>query len=88
MTSKELTHFKKMVQVLKNLITIILLKMGPLIVFKKKNHITFIFIKTMSPVLLVQMAYPEAKYHKFSIKPPLPIKSPTLLLLRRSPLPL
>ena len=24
----------------------------------------------MSPVLLVQMAYPEAKYHKFSIKPP------------------
>ena len=29
----------------------------PLIVFRRQNHITFIFIKTMSHDLLVQMAY-------------------------------
>ena len=57
MTSYELTHFKKMVQVWKlNQITIIL-RYDPLIVFRRQNHITFIFIKRMSHDLLVQMAY-------------------------------
>ena len=33
------------------------LRYDPLIVFRGQNHITFIFIKTMSHDLLVQMAY-------------------------------
>ena len=42
---------------LKNQITIILLKIWPTNRFMKKNHITFIFIKTMSHDLFEQMAY-------------------------------
>ena len=41
----------------KNQITITLLRYDPQIVFRKQTHITFIFIKTMSHDLLVQMAY-------------------------------
>ena len=53
----ELTRFKEIGAGLKNQITIILLRYDPLIVFRWQNHITFIFIKTMSHDLLVQMAY-------------------------------
>ena len=35
----------------------------------------------MSPVLLVQMAYPEAKYHKFSIKPPSLLNLPLYIVI-------
>ena len=49
MTSYEFTHFTKMVRVY---ITIMLFNR-----FSKQNHITFIFMKTMSLDLLVQMAY-------------------------------
>ena len=53
----ELTRFKEIGAGLKNQITIILLRYDPLIVFRWQNRITFIFIKTMSHDLLVQMAY-------------------------------
>ena len=33
------------------------LRYDPLIVFQRQNHITFIFIKTMSHGLLLQIAY-------------------------------
>ena len=35
------------------------LRYDPLVVFRRQNHITFVFIKTMSHVHLVQMAYDE-----------------------------
>ena len=57
MTSYELTHFKKMVQVWKTKSLLFCWRYDPLIVFCRKNHITFIFIKTMSHDLLAQMAY-------------------------------
>ena len=57
MTSYELTQFKKMVRVRKIKSLLYCLRYDPLIVFRQKNHITFIFIKTMSHDLLVQMAY-------------------------------
>ena len=57
MTSYELTHFKKMVRVWKTKSLLFCLGYDPLIVFGRQNHITFIFIKTMSHDLLVQMAY-------------------------------
>ena len=57
MTSKELTHFKKMVRVWKTKSLLFCLRYDPLIVFRRQNHITFIFMKTMSHDLLVQMAY-------------------------------
>ena len=57
MTSYELS-FQELVVGLRNQITIILLNCYPLIVFwRYKNHITFIFIKTMSRDLLVKMVY-------------------------------
>ena len=57
MPSYELTHFKKMVRVRKTKSLLFCLRYDPLIVFRRQNHITFIFIKTMSHDLLVQMAY-------------------------------
>ena len=56
-TSYELTHFKEMVRVWKTKSLLFCLRYDPLIVFRRQNHITFIFIKTMSHVLLVQLAY-------------------------------
>ena len=52
MTSYELTHFKKMVRVWKTKSLLFCLRYDPLIVFRRQNHITFIFIKTMSHELL------------------------------------
>ena len=46
-----------MVQVWKTKSLLFCLRYDPLIVFRRQNHITFIFIKTMSHDLLVQMAY-------------------------------
>ena len=50
------------------------LRYDPLIVFRRQNHIAFIFMKTMSHDLLVQMAYPSAqtawrniRYNEWSI---------------------
>ena len=57
MTSYELTRFKKMVRVWKTKSLLFCLRYDPLIVFRRQNHITFIFIKTLSHDLLVQMAY-------------------------------
>ena len=57
MTSYELTQFKNMVRVRKIKSLLYCLRYDPLIVFRQKNHITLIFIKTMSHDLLVQMAY-------------------------------
>ena len=48
-----------MVRVLTNKSLLFCLRYDPLIVFRRQNHITFIFIKTMSHDLLVQMAYFE-----------------------------
>ena len=62
-TSYELTHFKKMVRVWKTVLFII--------VFRRKNDITFIFIKTMSHDLLRQMAYlmyVNLTFGKFALK--------------------
>ena len=56
-TSYELTHFKKMMRVWKTKSLLICLRYDPLIVFRRQNHVTFIFIKTMSHDLLVQLAY-------------------------------
>ena len=56
-TSYELTHFKKMVRAWKAKSLLFCLRYDPLIVFGRQNHITFIFIKTMSRDPLVQMAY-------------------------------
>ena len=56
-TSYELTHFKKMVRVWKTKSLLFCLRYDPLIVFRRQNHTTFIFLKTMSHELLVQMAY-------------------------------
>ena len=55
-TSYELTHFKKMVRVWKTKSLLFCLRCDPLIVFGRQNHITVIFIKTMSHDLLMQMA--------------------------------
>ena len=57
MTSYELTLFKKMVLVWKTKSLLFCLRYDPVIVFRRQNHITFIFIKTMSRGLLVQMAH-------------------------------
>ena len=56
-TSYELTHFKKMVQVWKTKSLLFCLRYDPLIVFRKQNHVTFIFINRMSHDHLGQMAY-------------------------------
>ena len=56
MTSYELTHFKKMVRVWKTKSLWFCSRYDPLIVFRRQNHITFIFMKTMSHDLLVQIA--------------------------------
>ena len=57
MTGYELTHFKKMVRLWKTKSLFFCLRYDPLIVFRRQNHITFIFINTTSHDLLVQMAY-------------------------------
>ena len=62
MTSYELSHFKQMVRVWKTKSLLICLTDDPLTVFRGQNHVTFIFIKTMSHDLLVQVAYLEIKY--------------------------
>ena len=46
-----------MVRVLTNKSLLFCLRYDPLIVFRRQNHITFIFIKMMLHDLLVQMAY-------------------------------
>ena len=56
MTIYELIDFKKMVRVWKPKSPLFCLRYDPLIVFRRQNHVTFIFIKTMSHDLLVQMA--------------------------------
>ena len=55
-TSYKLTHFKKMVRVQKTKSLLFCLRYDLLIIFRRQNHITLIFIKTMSHDLLVQMA--------------------------------
>ena len=57
MTSYELTHFKKVVLVWQTKSLLCCSRYDPLMVFWRKNHITFIFIKMMWHELLVQMAY-------------------------------
>ena len=57
MTSYELIHFKKMARVWKTKSLLFCLRYDPLIVFWRQNHINFIFIKTMSHDLLVQIAF-------------------------------
>ena len=57
LTSYELTHFKKMVRGWKNKSLLFYSRYDPLIVWRRQNHVTFIFIKMMSHDLLVQMAY-------------------------------
>ena len=47
-----------MVRVSKTKSPLFCFRYDPLIVFRRQNQITFIFIKTMSHDLLVQMAYP------------------------------
>ena len=63
MTSYELTHFKKMVQVWKTKSVLFCLGYNLLIVFRRQNHITFIFITTMPHDLLVQSG--PLFYHSF-----------------------
>ena len=46
-----------MVRVWKTKSLLFCLRYDPRVVFRRQNHITFIFIKTMSHDLLVQMAY-------------------------------
>ena len=61
--TKEITHFKKMVQVWNTKSLLFCLRYDQLIVFPRQNHITFIFIKVMSHDLLEHyMAY----YHTFN----------------------
>ena len=60
--------FKKMVQVWKTKSLLFCLRYDPLIIFSGQNHITFIFIKMMSPDLLAQMAYFHNKSKKVCIK--------------------
>ena len=59
-----------MVQVWQNKSLFFCLTYDPLIIFRRQNHITFIFIKTISHDLLVQMAYcikkPEKKIRDFN----------------------
>ena len=57
MTSYGLSHFKQMVRVWKTKSLLFCLRDDPLIVFRRQNHVTFIFIKTMSHDLSVQVAY-------------------------------
>ena len=52
-----LIHLKKMVRVWKTKSLLFCWRYDPLIVLRKQNHITFIFINMMSHDLLVQMAY-------------------------------
>ena len=49
-TSYELTNFKKMVRVWKTKSLLFCLRYDPLIVFRRQSHITFTFIKAMSPL--------------------------------------
>ena len=60
--------FKKMVQVWKTISLLFCLRYDPLIIFWGQNHITFIFIKMMSPDLLAQMVYFHNKSKKVCIK--------------------
>ena len=60
-TREELIHFKKMVRVCKTKLLLFCLRYDPLRVFRRQNHIAFIFMKTTSHDLLVQMAYSKTK---------------------------
>ena len=77
MTSYELTRFKKMVRVWKTRSLLFCLRYDLLIVFRRQNHITYIFIKTMSHDLLVQMAYLLRAHQKRSKNCPSRISSRT-----------
>ena len=57
-TNFELSRFKQMVRVIKIKSLLFCLRDDPLIVSLRQNHVTFIFIKTMSHDLFVQVAYP------------------------------
>ena len=57
-TTSSFQHFPwNLVRVWKTKSLSFCLRYDPLIVFRRQNHIIFIFIKTMSHDLLVQMAY-------------------------------
>ena len=70
MTSYKLTHLKKMVRVWKTKSLLFCLRYDPLIVFRRQNHITFIFIKMMSHNFLVQMAYWAIAINILTLPPP------------------
>ena len=57
-----------MVRVWKTKSVLFCLRYDPLIVFRRQNHITFIFIKKMSHDLLMQMDYTtsDAKGRQFN----------------------
>ena len=65
-----------MVRVWKTKWLLLCLRYDPLIVFRKKNHTAFIFIKMMSHDLLVQMPY-------WQLTPTTPIDIPQLALYLR-----
>ena len=50
-------YLKQMVRVWKIKSLLFCIRDDPLILFRRQNHVTFIFIKTMSHDLLVQVAY-------------------------------
>ena len=56
-TSYGLSHFEQMVRVWKTKSLLLCLRDDPLIVFRRQNHVTFIFIKRMSHDVLVQVTY-------------------------------
>ena len=56
-----------MVRVWKTRSLLFCLRYDPLIDFRRQNHVTFIFINSMSHDLLVQMAYNQSKATRNSI---------------------
>ena len=56
-----------MVRVWKTRSLLFCLRYDPLIDFRRQNHVTFIFINSMSHDLLVQMAYNQSKAMRNSI---------------------
>ena len=60
----------KMVRVWQTKSLLFCLRYDPLIVFRRQNHIIFIFIKTMTHDLLVQMAYCSSERQHNTIDKP------------------
>ena len=71
-TSYGLPHCKQMVRVRKTKSLLFCLRDDPPIVFGRQNRATFIFIKTMSHDLLVQVAYNVNVNEKLGISSQLP----------------